>query len=67
MGKKLKQCQNCKTYTISDDFCHNCKSTEIKSVWPPRFSLDDKYQKYRLPHFIKKMNSLYDTPTPENQ
>ena len=48
---KMRKCLKCHRYTFKE-FCSVCGSRTI-SPHPPRFSLDDKYGKYR-----RKM--LYD-------
>ncbi len=42
---KLKKCINCEKYTLKE-ICPYCKS-KTKRPRPPKFSLEDKYGKYR--------------------
>ncbi len=58
MPKRLKMCKECGKYTISPVECPSCKG-ELASAYPPKFSLEDKYQKYRIPHFLEKMQKDY--------
>jgi H/ACA ribonucleoprotein complex subunit 3 len=41
----LRYCKNCNEYTLND-LCSNCKEKTI-SAYPPRFSPQDHYGKYR--------------------
>ena len=41
----LRYCNYCKEYTL-DDICNRCKNKTI-SKYPPRFSPEDRYGKYR--------------------
>ncbi len=54
MPTHLKRCIKCKQYTITEDLCANC-GTNLENVYPPRFSLQDKYQNYRIEYFREKM------------
>ncbi|MHA1682355.1 MAG: nucleolar RNA-binding Nop10p family protein [Promethearchaeota archaeon] len=47
MPKLLKKCRDCGTYTMKETTCRSCRSTNIHSVYPPKFSVEDKYAKYR--------------------
>ncbi|MFX0098306.1 MAG: nucleolar RNA-binding Nop10p family protein [Candidatus Hodarchaeota archaeon] len=47
MPKLLKKCYDCGTYTMREPPCSSCNSENVKSVYPPKFSVDDKYGKYR--------------------
>ena len=51
--KNLRFCKNCKEYTLND-ICINCKNKSILK-YPPRFSPQDRYGKYRR---ILKMEKL---------
>ncbi|MHA1269724.1 MAG: RNA-protein complex protein Nop10 [Candidatus Helarchaeota archaeon] len=57
MGKFLKKCKKCGRYTMKEDLCPdpNCGG-ETVTVNPPRFSLQDKYGRYRRE--FKKMHEL---------
>lgn len=63
MTHRLKRCMKCFRYTITTKTCPVCKSP-VENVHPPRFSLQDKYQEYRLPYFKEKMQSLIKNPNP---
>ncbi len=41
--KELKKCPECNSYTLQDTHCN----TKTKSVYPPKYSPEDKYGKYR--------------------
>ena len=58
MPTHLKRCVKCRTYTIQQDECNNCKSS-LENVQPPRFSLQDKFQNYRIDYFKEKMKKKY--------
>ncbi|MHA1340642.1 MAG: RNA-protein complex protein Nop10 [Promethearchaeota archaeon] len=55
MPKKMFKCEKCLQYTLSKDICPKCGG-KVKTPHPPKFSLVDKYQKYRIPLFKKKFN-----------
>ncbi|MHA1613201.1 MAG: nucleolar RNA-binding Nop10p family protein [Promethearchaeota archaeon] len=55
MPHRLKKCKNCQRYTMSTTLCPVCKS-QVENVHPPKFSMQDKYQDYRIPYFREKMN-----------
>jgi H/ACA ribonucleoprotein complex subunit 3 len=42
----LKKCEVCKSYTLKTDKCPLCGGT-LHSPHPPKFSPEDKYEKYR--------------------
>ncbi|MHA1371874.1 MAG: nucleolar RNA-binding Nop10p family protein, partial [Promethearchaeota archaeon] len=46
MPKRLKKCRDCGTYTMFPPPCRTCGSTNVHSVYPPKFSLLDKHGKY---------------------
>lgn len=50
MPKILHFCQECDEYTISPKKCPQCGNT-VKTPHPPKYSPQDKYQKYRIPIF----------------
>jgi H/ACA ribonucleoprotein complex subunit 3 len=52
MGKLLRKCSACGQYTISKEVCPKCGGKTINPN-PARFSLTDKYGKYRRK--LKKM------------
>ena len=41
--KRMRKCAVCGAYTLDEAHC----GKEAKSPHPPRFSIDDKYAKYR--------------------
>lgn len=43
--KRIKYCLKCKIYTL-EDICKKCGKRTILNV-PTKYSLDDKYAKYR--------------------
>ncbi|KZX11402.1 RNA-protein complex protein Nop10 [Methanobrevibacter filiformis] len=45
MKMKLRKCKTCDIYTIKDK-CPNCEG-ELNVVYPPRYSLEDRYGRYR--------------------
>jgi H/ACA ribonucleoprotein complex subunit 3 len=47
MPKSLSKCLACKAYTMKEGACPSCGASELRLVYPPRFSVDDKYGKYR--------------------
>ncbi|WP_309491958.1 RNA-protein complex protein Nop10 [Candidatus Hecatella orcuttiae] len=42
----LRKCRDCGVYTLSQTVCPKCGGT-IYSPIPPKFSVEDKYGKYR--------------------
>jgi rRNA maturation protein Nop10 len=54
MPTHIQRCTKCLTYTISEGKCKTCESP-LENVFPARFSLQDKYQDYRIDFFKKKM------------
>lgn len=46
MGKLLRKCTTCKKYTINKLICPYCGG-QTKNSHPPKFSIQDKYGKYR--------------------
>ena len=49
----------CKQYTITEDKCNFCGGS-LEKIAPPRFSLEDKYQQYRIPYFKEKMKNKFN-------
>ena len=45
MKMKMKKCPVCNIYTLKSQ-CPNCGG-ELKVIYPPKFSVEDKYGKYR--------------------
>ena len=46
MGKKLRKCIECNSYTIEKLICPYCGG-KTKNPYPPKFSTQDRYGKYR--------------------
>ena len=46
MKMKMKKCPVCNIYTLKSE-CPNCGG-ELKVIYPPKFSVEDKYGKYIL-------------------
>lgn len=42
---KMRKCVNCNEYTLKNS-CPVCNG-EVKVIFPPKFSPEDKYAKYR--------------------
>jgi H/ACA ribonucleoprotein complex subunit 3 len=49
----LRRCERCGTYTLKKDNCPKCGGS-VKSPHPAKFSMDDKYRRYRL--IMKRMS-----------
>jgi len=47
----IKKCGNCGRYTLQQDKCPVC-GNKVYAVHPAKFSIDDKYWKYR--YVLKK-------------
>ena len=45
MKMKMKKCPVCNIYTLKSQ-CPKCGG-ELKVIYPPKFSVEDKYGKYR--------------------
>ena len=45
MSMKMYKCPECGIYTLEDK-CPKC-SGDLKVIYPPKFSIEDKYGKYR--------------------
>ncbi|MBQ04112.1 ribosome biogenesis protein [Candidatus Bathyarchaeota archaeon] len=43
----LRRCKLCGLYTLQTDSCPKCGGP-VKLPYPAKFSLEDKYRKYRL-------------------
>lgn len=52
------RCIKCQLYTITTEKCPRCQGT-LENVFPPKFSMEDKYQKYRLDFFKEKMQKKF--------
>ena len=53
MRFQLRKCENCQLYSLKE-FCKICNN-ETKSAHPAKFSPDDKYIRYRVSDFHKKL------------
>ena len=47
MRSLLRRCTNCGAYTLSKEWCPRCGGP-VKVPHPPKFSPEDKYQRYRI-------------------
>lgn len=47
MKSVLRRCVQCGAYTLSKEKCSKCGGS-VKVPHPPKFSPEDKYQKYRI-------------------
>ena len=45
MKMKMNKCPECGIYTLKDT-CPKCDG-QLKVIYPPKFSIEDKYGKYR--------------------
>lgn len=50
--KILKKCE-CGAYTMREDACPRCGESTLHTAHPPKYSLHDKYGKYRREHLRK--------------
>lgn len=64
MPYRLKICPKCQQYTLAQEKCKTCGSN-VANVHPPRFSLQDKYQDYRIKFFREKMEKKYPEIAPK--
>jgi H/ACA ribonucleoprotein complex subunit 3 len=46
MPRLLHKCQNCNNYTMNSDSCPTCGGPVV-AAHPARFSIEDRYGKYR--------------------
>ncbi len=60
MTKYLQKCKECKKYGLTnpDSKCRYCGG-QLINVNPPRFSLQDKFAKYRMPYFKEVFEKKY--------
>nr|MDO8085023.1 nucleolar RNA-binding Nop10p family protein [Candidatus Sigynarchaeum springense]MDO8117424.1 nucleolar RNA-binding Nop10p family protein [Candidatus Sigynarchaeota archaeon] len=47
MPKSLSKCLKCGAYTMKSGSCPSCGSPNLRLAYPPKFSVDDKFGKYR--------------------
>lgn len=45
MKMKMRKCNSCNIYTMKD-VCPVCDG-EVNVIYPPKYSIEDKYGKYR--------------------
>ena len=45
MSMKMNRCPECGIYTLKEN-CPKCGGS-LKVIYPPKFSIEDKYGKYR--------------------
>ena len=55
----LRKCDKCGSYTLKDDHCPRCGGS-VKAPHPAKFSMDDKYRRYRL--IMKRMSAKSEEP-----
>ena len=62
MTKYLKKCKNCDQYGLANpqSKCRHCGG-ELINPKPPKFSLIDKYAKYRLSYFKEQFKERIQT------
>ncbi len=58
MTRYLKKCKECGKYSLPHKECQYCGG-ELVNTYPPKFSLTDKYAKYRLKYFRKEFEKKY--------
>lgn len=60
MPKYLQKCKDCKKYGIltPESKCRHCGG-QLINPQPPKFSLIDKYAKYRLIYFKEEFNNRF--------
>ncbi|MHA1986870.1 MAG: nucleolar RNA-binding Nop10p family protein [Promethearchaeota archaeon] len=60
MTKYLQKCKKCKKYGIAnpDSKCRYCGG-QLVNPRPPKFSLLDKYAKYRLEYFKEAFDEKF--------
>jgi len=56
----LRKCDKCGTYTLKEDACPRCGG-QVKTPHPAKFSMDDRYRKYRL--IMKRMSQSEEEKT----
>lgn len=60
MTKYLKKCRECKRYGLQnlDSKCRYCGGLLVNTK-PPKFSLIDKYGKYRMSYFKEEFDKKF--------
>ncbi|MGI0079194.1 MAG: nucleolar RNA-binding Nop10p family protein [Nitrososphaerales archaeon] len=56
MNRLLRKCKECGTYTLHQN-CQKCGSTNTVNPHPAKFSMDDKYLRYRMPERYAETDS----------
>ena len=66
MTKHLKKCEDCGKYALKNPElkCKECGG-QLMNVHPPKFSLVDKYAKYRLKYFKDEFEEKYGELPPK--
>jgi len=61
MTKYLQKCSSCKRYSLTNpnSKCRYCKG-QLVIPRPPKFSLIDKYGKYRLKYFKEEFEKKFN-------
>ncbi|MFX1274689.1 MAG: nucleolar RNA-binding Nop10p family protein [Promethearchaeota archaeon] len=61
MTKYLQKCKECNKYGLAnpESKCRHCGG-QLVNVNPPKFSLIDKYAKYRLKYFKEEFEKKYN-------
>ncbi len=61
MTKYLQKCSSCKRYGLANpnSKCRYCKG-QLVNPRPPKFSLMDKYGKYRLIYFKEEFEKKFN-------
>jgi H/ACA ribonucleoprotein complex subunit 3 len=64
MTKLLFKCEKCGEYSLHNKEmkCKICGGN-LKNPKPPKFSLNDKYGKYRRAHFIDEFDKKFNRTT----
>ena len=61
MTKYLQKCKECNKYGLAniESKCIHCGG-QLINVTPPKFSLTDKYAKYRIKYFKEEFDKKYN-------
>ncbi|UCH37991.1 MAG: RNA-protein complex protein Nop10 [Candidatus Bathyarchaeota archaeon] len=57
----LRKCSECRQYTLQMDQCPSCGG-KLRIPHPAKFSLDDKYLKYRTRNRVSLGDSVTEQP-----
>ncbi|TXT62451.1 MAG: Ribosome biogenesis protein Nop10 [Promethearchaeota archaeon] len=57
----MQKCEECGKYSLRNEKakCPYCGGTQLNAI-PPKFSLIDKYQKYRLIYFKEEFDKKFN-------